>query len=128
MNNLVKPVFNKKSWGSEIVWALTDHYMAKTIEINPFKINDLVVYENKEKSIIVVENTLVLAIGKCCYEDNLDYYELPIGYTYHIAPGQIHRYGATDKLVRLIEIASPELDEAIVIELLENDYGRKRSK
>lgn len=120
MNNLVKPVFNKKSWGSEIIWALTDHFIAKTIEIDPFKVNDLVVYENKEKSIIVVENTLVLGIGKCCHEDSMNYYELPIGYTYYIAPGQMHRYGATDKLVRIVEIASPELDEAIIIEPLES--------
>lgn len=120
MNNLKKPLFNKTSWGSVITWSLTDHYMAKTIEIDPFKVNDLVVYENKEKSIIVVENTLVLAIGKCCREDNLDYFELPVGYTYHIAPGQMHRYGATDKPVRIIEIASPELDEAIIVESLES--------
>jgi len=27
----------------------------------------------------------------------------------------MHRYGATDKPVRIIEISSPEIDEAIVI-------------
>ena len=34
MNKLRQNLFTKKSWGSEIVWSLTDSYMAKTIEIN----------------------------------------------------------------------------------------------
>lgn len=115
MNNLTKPLFNKKEWGSEIIFALTDHYMAKTIEVDPYKVSDLIVYEKKEKHIIVVENTLSLAIGGCCFEEDLEYFDLPIGYSKYIGPGQMHRYGATDKLVRIIEISSPELDEAIVV-------------
>lgn len=115
MNKLTSPVFTPKPWGSEIMWSLTDHYMAKTIEINPFKIGDLVVYEYKEKSIIVVENTLVLGLGSCCEEDDLEYGEYPEGWSIYIAPGQLHRYGSTDKSVRIIEISSPQLDEAIVV-------------
>ncbi|MHA2218639.1 MAG: cupin domain-containing protein [Candidatus Hodarchaeales archaeon] len=115
MNSLTKPLFYKRAWGSEIIWTLTDHYMAKTIEIDPGKVNELIVYEKKEKSIIIVENTLILATGSCCDEKDLEYFELPIGYSKYIAPGEMHRYGATDKFVRIIEISSPELDEAIVI-------------
>jgi hypothetical protein len=89
--------------------------MCKTIEIDPFKITDLLVYEKKEKSIIVVEGMLSLALGKCCDEDGLKYYDLPIGYCKYIDPGYMHRYGATDKPVRIVEISSPEIDEAIVI-------------
>ncbi len=115
MNNLNKPTFTKYDWGSEIIWSLTDNYMAKTIEINPYKTNNLLVYEKKEKSIIIIANTLILGIGDCCNEDELDYLELQEGWSQYIAPGKMHRYGATDKFVRLIEISSPELDDGIVI-------------
>jgi hypothetical protein len=120
MNNLIKPIYTKKSWGSEIIWSMTDHYMSKTIEIDPYKITDLVVYEKKEKSIIVVDGQLSLAIGKCCYEKDLEYYDMPIGWSRYIAPGEMHRYGATDKSVRIIEISSPELDEVIIINSVED--------
>jgi len=116
MNNLLKPIFTKKSWGSEIIWTMTDHYMSKTIEINPHKVTDLVVHETKEKSVIVIMGTLVLAAGPCCGDEtDLEYYELPDGWTKYIDPGMMHRYGATDKPVRIIEVSSPELDEAIII-------------
>jgi len=116
MNNLLKPVFNKKSWGSEILWTATDHYIAKTIEIDPYKVTDLIVYEKKEKSLIVAAGTLVLAIGACCGdESDLEYYELPEGWTKYIGPATMHRYGATDKPVRIIEISSPELDDTIIV-------------
>ena len=115
MNKLMSPIYNKKDWGSEIIWSLTSHYMAKTIEIDPYKITDLLVYERKEKSIIIAEGVLSLALGKCCDENNLKYYDCPAGWSVYIDPGYMHRYGATDKPVRIIEIASPELDEAVII-------------
>jgi hypothetical protein len=116
INHLLKPVFTKKSWGSEIIWSITDHYISKTIEVDPYKATDLVVYENKEKSIIVIMGTLILASGPCCNEEkDLEYHELPDGWTKYIDPGIMHRYGATDKSVRLIEVSSPELDDAIII-------------
>ena len=115
MNKLVSPIYNKKDWGSEIIWTLTDHYMSKTIEIDPFKITDLLVYEKKEKSIIVIDGILSLALGKCCNEKDLEYYDYPEGWSMYINPGYMHRYGATDKSVRIIEVSSPEVDEARII-------------
>lgn len=114
-NKVAEPIFTKKPWGSEIIWTVTAHYMAKTIEVAPYKITDLIVYERKEKSIIVILNTLILGYGSCCDEDEMQYLELPEGWTHYIPPGHLHRYGATDKPVRLIEISSPHIDEGIVI-------------
>jgi len=94
---------------------MTDHYMAKTIEIDPYKVTDLIVHETKEKSVMVIMNTLVLATGPCCDEEDLEYYELKDGWTRYIDPGIMHRYGSTDKPVRIIEISSPELDDAVII-------------
>ncbi len=118
MNKLAYPIYTKKPWGAEVIWSITDHFMSKTIEIDPFKITDLVLFEQKEKSIIVVQNKLSLAIGGCCNEDDLEYYDYEEGWSFYVAPLKLHRYGATDKPVRIIEVSSPELDEAIVIDKL----------
>jgi len=115
MNKLMRPIYAKKSWGSEITWSLTDHYMCKTIEIDPFRITNLLVYEKKEKSIIVVRGVLSLGLGKCCDENDLEYYDCPEGWSVYIDPGYMHRYGATDKPVNIIEVSSPEIDEAIIV-------------
>jgi hypothetical protein len=116
MNNLINPIYSRKSWGHEVIWTITNHFMAKTIEIDPFKITELMLFERKEKSIIVVKNALSLAVGGCCDENDLEYVDYPEGWSFYIAPLKLHRYGATDKPVRLIEISSPEIDEAIIID------------
>ncbi len=117
MNKLVKPVYTKRPWGSDILWSWTDSYICKTIEIDPYKITDLVVFAKKEKSIIVIENNLSLAVGSCCDDKELEYYDYPEGWSFYIAPGKLHRYGATDKGVKIIEVASPQIDEAIVVSM-----------
>jgi len=122
MNKLTEPIYKPTSWGSEIIYTITDHYICKTIEIEAGKITDLIVFEKKEKSILVVSGILSLARGKCCNEKDLKYYECPEGWSVYIAPGIMHRYGATNKPVRLIETASPQLDEAIIIGELEELY------
>lgn len=116
MNNLLKPIYTKKPWGHEVIWTITDHFMAKTVEIDPFKITDLMFFERKEKSIIVIQNSLSLAIGNRGNENDLEYVDYPEGWSFYITPLKLHRYGATDKPVRLIEISSPEIDEVIIID------------
>jgi len=114
-NKLSQPIYTEKSWGSEIIWAITDSYVCKTIEIHPLKITDLIVYENKYKSIIVIDGQLSLAMGKCCEEIDLEYYDCPEGWSIYIEPGIMHRYGATNKPVRIIEVSSPGIEDGIII-------------
>jgi len=115
LNKLISPIYSKKSWGHEIIWAITDKYISKTIEIDPYKISELVVYEKREKSIIVISGQLILALGKCCDEDKIDYIKFEEGWSFYIAPGMMHRYGATEKPLCLIEVSSPEIDSAVII-------------
>lgn len=116
MNNIMNPIYTKKSWGHEVIWSITSHFMAKTIEIEPFNITELMLFERKEKSVIIVMNALSLAIGGCCDKHALEYVDYPEGWSFYISPLRIHRYGATNKPVRLIEISSPEIDEAIIVD------------
>lgn len=115
MNKLISPIYSKKSWGHEIIWAITDKYISKTIEIDPYKISELVVYEKREKSIMTISGQLILALGRCCDESALEYIKFEEGWSFYIAPGMMHRYGATDKPLRLVEISSPEIDSAVII-------------
>jgi len=115
MNRLRQPSFVKKSWGSEIVWSSTDSYAVKTIEIDAGKQTPLVVYEQKERSIIVISGELFLTYGPCCSEADALVYKLPEGWPWYIEPGKIYKYAALDKPVRLIEVSSPQLEDGIVI-------------
>jgi hypothetical protein len=116
MNKLVQPIFTKTDWGSEIIWTITKYYIGKTIEISPYRITNIMVNKTKEKSIIVVDGQLSLAVGPCCDERDMIYYDLPTGWSWHIDPGKLHRYGATDVPLRLIEVASPQLDDTIIFD------------
>lgn len=43
------------------------------------------------------------------------------GETIHVKPGQIHRFGANESSVKVVEISTPHLDDVI---RMEDDYKR----
>ncbi len=116
MNKLKQNLFTKKSWGGEVIWALTDGYMVKTIEIDIGNKTPFTIHEEREKSIIVVQGTMRLHYGECCGEEEIFIQELKEGWSWHIDPGTLYRYEALNKkAVRLIEVSSPQLDDAIIL-------------
>ena len=115
MNKLRQNLYSKKPWGSEVVWALTDGYMSKTIEIEAGKQSYAIVHEKKEKSIIIISGDLYLTYGDCCSEASVPVYKLPEGWSWYIEPGKLHKYAAFDKTVRLIEVSTPLFEDGIVL-------------
>ena len=115
MNKLRQNLYSKKPWGSEVVWALTDGYMSKTIEIEAGKQSYTIVHEKKEKSIIIISGDLYLTYGDCCSEDGVPVYKLPEGWSWYIEPGKLHKYAAFDKTVRLIEVSTPLFEDGVVL-------------
>ena len=115
MNKLKQNLFIKKSWGSEIVWSLTDNYMAKTIEINEGFKTPLMVHKQKEKSIIVIHGELFLTYGDGYDIEKASNYKLPLGWSWHIEPGKLYSYASLKGLVRLVEVSSPQLEDGITI-------------
>jgi quercetin dioxygenase-like cupin family protein len=115
MNKLRSNLFTKKRWGSEVVWTLTDNYMAKTVEVVKSKRTPLVVHEEKEKSIIVIRGPLYLTYGSCCNEETVPVYKLPEGWSWYIEPGMIYRYQAIESPVMLIEVSTPQLEDGVVL-------------
>ena len=54
-------------------------------------------------------------------DDDVQAMELGPGESYHIEPGTVHRFGAAEEDVELIEVSTPELEDVV---RLEDDYGR----
>ena len=115
MNKLRQNLFTKKSWGSEIVWSLTDSYLAKTIEINEGCRTPLVIHKEKEKSIIVIHGELFLTYGDGYDVEKASNYKLPQGWSWHIEPGKLYSYSSLKGVVRIVEVSSPQLEEGITI-------------
>ena len=105
-----------KPWGHEELLALTDTYAMKRMVINPNCRMSLQYHEKKEETIYVVSGCLSLWESK-----GEKAKELFPGDVYHVKPSQIHRFGATDKQVVLIECSTTELEDVV---RLEDDYQR----
>lgn len=107
----------KKPWGNEEVWAKTDKYVGKILVINPGERLSLKYHEKKEETIYVLEGMLQVWTTD---DDNV-YSLYGSGSTFHVTPNQVHRFGAGDEPVKLIEVSTPELEDVV---RLKDDYSR----
>ena len=110
MNKVEKP------WGYEIHWAKTDDYVGKLLFIKAGHRLSKQYHEVKEETLYVISGVLY----------NYDQHDTPMqilpGQSFHVKPGQIHRFGATYCNVEVIEVSTPHLDDVI---RLEDDYSRE---
>jgi len=106
-----------KPWGHEVIWAKTDRYVGKILEINPGERLSLQYHEEKEETIYVLEG--MLKVWET--EDDNEFTLYCTGSTFHVKPNQIHRFGADGETVRLIEVSTPELEDVV---RLKDDYTR----
>ena len=74
-------------------------------------------HEKKEETIYVMNGTLKIWLS----ESETDYLVLSPGNVYHVSPMQIHRFGAGDGSVMLIEVSTNHLSDVIRIA---DDYNR----
>lgn len=106
----------EKPWGFEYIWAETDHYVAKMLHINPKQRLSLQFHEIKEETVYVLEGTLLNYIDESGPPE-----KHAKGHVLHIEPNQIHRFGASKEMVRLMEVSTPHLDDVV---RLADDYDR----
>lgn len=104
-----------KPWGHEFIWANTNNYIAKILFIKKNNRLSLQYHEIKEETIYVLSGILKVwdQFGECKL--------LKKGSIYHVEPMQIHRFGATDNDVQLIEVSTTYLNDIIRIA---DDYNR----
>ena len=105
-----------KPWGHEIIWAQTPDYIAKLLHIVAGHRLSKQYHETKEETVYVLKGTLYN------YEADGSITKITPGNCFHVNVGQIHRFGANESSVELIEVSTAYLDDVI---RLEDDYGRK---
>jgi len=109
----------KKPWGHEEIWAETDKYCGKILYIQAGHRLSLQYHEKKTETIRVIQGTLLLTLqdSKGIRFDR----KLQAGESYHVSTGTIHRFGAGDHDVVIVEVSTTELDDVV---RLEDDYTR----
>lgn len=108
----------EKPWGFEMIWAETEHYVGKLLHINAGNKLSKQYHKVKEETIYVLSGTLYN------YEDDGSITKVEPGCALHIHVGQIHRFGANESSVELIEVSTNYLSDVV---RLEDDYGRKQT-
>jgi mannose-6-phosphate isomerase len=108
-----------KPWGHEEIWAHTDRYVGKILEIETGKRLSLQHHEVKDEWIYVLSGRLLLTLENDdgVVEDR----ELSTGEGAHVGTRRRHRYTAIETC-RLIEVSTPELLDVVRIE---DDFGRE---
>jgi D-beta-D-heptose 7-phosphate kinase/D-beta-D-heptose 1-phosphate adenosyltransferase len=119
-----KPRIVSKPWGQEIIWAETDRYAGKILNINAFQKLSIQYHEKKEETVYplygrVRVQTFLMKDDESLVPDQ-DVTLLP-GNSFHISPGTIHRFSSYSENSSLLEVSTSELDDVIRIQ---DDYDR----
>ncbi len=104
-----------KPWGHEIIWAETDDYVGKILHINAGHRLSKQYHEIKEETVYVMKGVLYN------YDENDNIQKFKPGESFHVVPNQIHRFGASETSVELVEVSTPHLNDVVRIE---DDYKR----
>jgi len=109
----------EKPWGREEIFAQTEAYLGKILEIRAGEALSLQYHERKEETLRVLDGSLVLIHGTD--REDLAEREFVAGEVFHLPPGTIHRMVAIEDC-RLLEVSTAEIDDVV---RLEDRYGRE---
>ena len=107
-----------KPWGSELIWALSEEYCGKVLNVNPGESLSLQYHEQKDESWYVLEGRANLELGQTDAE--LETIEINPGDAFRFRPGTRHRVTAIETL-RVLEVSTPHLDDVVRVA---DRYGR----
>ena len=107
-----------KPWGHELIWAHTDRYVGKILQVNRGEALSLQYHETKEETLFLLEGRILLTLGKDGEERTVT---MEPGEAFHIPPFLIHRMEAVETS-KILEVSTTELDDVV---RLEDRYGRK---
>ena len=116
---IVEQTRTDKPWGHEILWAFCDKFVGKILVIEPGHRLSRQYHVTKEETIRVLKGNLTVEIG----ENNEKTFFLKEGQSFHVEPGTVHRFCATETRVELVEVSTPELEDVVRIE---DDYSRAK--
>ena len=118
VKNLSQCQKTDKPWGYEILWAQTNEYVAKIMNIQAGHRMSLQYHEKKEETLYVMSGFLIVWES----ENEEDFITLRPGDIYHVKPRQLHRFGSdltSDTMV--VEVSTNHLDDVVRIK---DDYNR----
>jgi quercetin dioxygenase-like cupin family protein len=105
----------EKPWGFEIIWAKTENYVGKLLHIKNGARLSRQYHVKKEETVYVLKGILYN------YDQAGDVQRILPGESFHVKPGQIHRFAAMESNVELIEVSTNHLDDVV---RLADDYKR----
>ena len=105
----------EKPWGYEIIWAETDGYVGKLLHINAGHRLSKQYHQIKEETVYVLSGILYN------YDADDKIQKIHAGESFHVLPRQVHRFGANEAAVEIVEVSTPHLDDVV---RLEDDYDR----
>ena len=105
----------EKPWGYEIIWAETDGYVGKLLHINAGHRLSKQYHQIKEETVYVLSGILYN------YDADDKIQKIHAGESLHVLPHQVHRFGANEAAVEIVEVSTPHLDDVV---RLEDDYDR----
>tara|TARA_Y100000310_G_C20555402_1_gene750250 strand:+ start:16 stop:345 length:330 start_codon:yes stop_codon:yes gene_type:complete len=105
----------EKPWGYELIWAKTKNYVGKVLFIQAGHKLSKQYHKIKEETIYVCKGVLYN------YEADDTITKIFPGDSFHVKPGQIHRFAAVECNVELMEVSTPQLNDVV---RLEDDYNR----
>jgi len=112
----------EKPWGHEEIWAQSSRgYVGKVLFIKKGHRLSRQYHRIKEETVMVLEGDLTCEAGPYFEGDTIHIYTMKPGEIFHVPPGTIHRFGALDGDVRLVEVSTTETSDIV---RLEDDYRR----
>lgn len=103
-----------KPWGHEVWWAAAKAYVGKIIVVNKGKRSSLQMHKRKTETFHVLKGTMRLE-----YKGRV--HKVGPGRSFHIEPGDVHRFSAPWGRITLLEVSTPQVHDIV---RLEDDYGR----
>src|SRR3954447_14603733 len=112
------PTRIEKPWGSELWWALTEHYAGKIISVRAGHKLSVQYHERKDETSYVLSGRLRVYKGSSA--DDLAVTEIGAGHQWRNLPGEVHTIEAIED-ADVLEVSTPHLDDVV---RLSDGYGR----
>ena len=109
-----------KTWGHELVWALTDRYCGKLLFVRAGEQMSLQLHRVTDEPIYVHDGKIEIEIGAPGEAAPHSEVVGP-GAAFRIQPGVVHRWRALEDAL-VLEVSTPDLDDVV---RLEDQYGRE---
>jgi mannose-6-phosphate isomerase len=110
----------EKPWGSELIWARTEHYAGKVLFVKAGESLSLQFHNVKDESWYVLEGRARIELGQAG-ASSLAEEVIAAGEAFRLRPGTVHRVTALED-TRILEVSTPQLDDVV---RLEDRYGRE---